>query len=268
MPPVVDLHVERHYRVELERPILENVALRIERGEHWALVGPNGSGKSTLLAIVSGELWPSRGVVRVLGAEYGRVDKREHRKQIGVVSAALFGNLPTHDTGLEVVASGVHAMIGKLGELEPDDLARGARALERLGATSCSAKPYGVLSQGEKQRVMIARALVNDPALLILDEACAGLDPVAREQFLSDLGRLAREPRGPTQIHVTHHLEEIPPFVTHALVLHEGHVLRSGPAASVLTSETLTLAFGAPCRVEVEPGDDGNRYRLWARPGR
>jgi iron complex transport system ATP-binding protein len=115
--------------------------------------------------------------------------------------------------------------------------------------------------------VMIARALVNDPALLILDEACAGLDPVAREQFLSDLGRLAQEPHGPTQIHVTHHLEEIPPFVTHALVLHEGRVLRSGPAASVLTSEVLTLAFGAPCRVDVEPDGDGNRYRLWVEPG-
>jgi iron complex transport system ATP-binding protein len=266
MPPVVDLYVERHYRLELERPILEDVRLRIEQGEHWALVGPNGSGKSTLLAIVSGELWPSRGVVRVLGGEYGRIDKREHRKQIGVVSAALFGNLPPNDTALDVAASGIHAMIGKLGALDPSDLARGARALERVRATACTAKPYGVLSQGEKQRVMIARALVNDPNLLILDEACAGLDPVAREQFLADLGRLAGEPACPTQIHVTHHLEEIPPFVTHALVLHEGRVLRSGPAASVLTSETLTAAFGAPCRVEVEPDSSGNRYRLWARP--
>jgi iron complex transport system ATP-binding protein len=270
MTSVVDLHVERHYRLELERPILEDVHLRIERGEHWALVGANGSGKSTLLAIVSGDLWPSRGVVRVLGGEYGRIDKREHRKRIGVVSAAMFGNLPDHDTGLDVAASGIHAMIGKLGALEPEDLARGARALERALATSSSAKPYGVLSQGEKQRVMIARALVNDPSLLILDEACAGLDPVAREQFLSDLGRLAREPGGPTQIHVAHHLEEIPPFVTHGLVLREGRVLAQGPLGSVLTSETLTAAFGAPCRVELEretSEGEGNRYRLWARPG-
>ena len=264
MTEVVNLYVERHYRVELPRPILEDVRLRIERGEHWALVGANGSGKSTLLAIVAGDLWPSRGVVCVLGAEYGKVDKREHRKRIGVVSAAMFGNLPEYDTALEVATSGLHGMIGKLGAFEPSDLGRGARALERVGASSWSEKPYGVLSQGEKQRVMIARALVNEPNLLILDEACAGLDPVAREQFLANLGRLAAEPEGPTQIHVTHHLEEIPPFVTHALVLEGGRVLAQGPASSVLTSETLTAAFGAPCRVERERDAAGHRYRLWA----
>lgn len=269
--PVVDLHVERHYRLELDRPILEDVTLRIERGEHWALVGANGSGKSTLLSIVSGELWPSRGVVRVLGGEYGRIDKREHKKQIGVVSAAMFGNLPGHDTALDVATSGIHAMVGKWGAFDPKSLGRGARALERALATSSAAKPYGVLSQGEKQRVMIARALVNDPSLLILDEACAGLDPVAREEFLSDLGRLANEPGGPTQIHVTHHLEEIPSFVTHGMVLREGRVLAQGPLAGVLTAEILTAAFGAPCVIESEPDPGGEgegpgrRYRLWAR---
>jgi iron complex transport system ATP-binding protein len=262
MSPVVDLFVERHYRVELERPILENVRFVIEPGEHWALVGANGSGKSTLLAIVAGTLWPSIGVVRVLSGEYGRIDKREHRKQIGVVSAAMFGDLPSSDTGVEVAASGIEAMIGKLGAPSPEMLARGDRALARVSATSCANKPYGVLSQGEKQRVMIARALVNDPKLLILDEACAGLDPVAREAFLGDLDRLAAEPNGPTQIHVTHHLEEIPPFITHALVLAEGRVLASGPAAEVLTTETLSRAFGATCRVETEVLRGGKRYRL------
>jgi len=153
-------------------------------------------------------------------------------------------------------------MIGKLGAPSAEMLARGNHALARVSATSCAGKPYGVLSQGEKQRVMIARALVNDPKLLILDEACAGLDPVAREAFLGDLERLAAEPNGPTQIHVTHHLEEIPPFVTHALVLAEGRVLASGPAAEVLTSDTLSRAFGAACRVETEVLRGGKRYRL------
>jgi iron complex transport system ATP-binding protein len=264
---VADVDVERHYRVELPRPILENVRWRIHRGEHWALVGANGSGKSTLLSIVSGDLWPSRGAVRVLGAEYGRVDKREHRKQIGVVSSVLAGNLPSQDTGLEVAASGIRAMIGLLGRPDPEELARGARALERVRSTDCAPKPFGVLSQGERQRVMIARALVNEPSLLILDEACGGLDPVARERFLLDLEALSREPSGPTQIHVTHHLEEVPPFVTHALVLKEGRVLANGLVASVLTSECLGEAFGAKCRVDVEATPAGPRYRLWATPG-
>jgi iron complex transport system ATP-binding protein len=264
LAPVVDVVVERHYRVELARPILEAVTWRILPGEHWALIGANGSGKSTLLSIVSGDLWPSRGVVRVLGAEYGRVDKREHRKQIGLVSSSLAGNLPSLDTGLEVAASGIRAMIGQLGRPDPGELARGARALDRVRAADSGPKPFGVLSQGERQRVMIARALVNEPKLLILDEACAGLDPIAREHFLSDLEALSREPGGPTQIHVTHHLEEVPPFVTHALVLLEGRVLASGSAGSVLCSDCLTEAFGAPCRVEVEATPSGPRYRLWA----
>lgn len=263
---VVDLAVERHYRVELERPILEDVRWRIEKGEHWALVGANGSGKSTLLAIVSGELWPSLGVVKVLGAEYGTMDKREHRKQIGVVSALLFTELPSHDTALQVAASGVRAMIGRMGPQDPAELERGLRALERVRAVDCAKKPYGVLSQGEKQRVMIARALVNDPALLVLDEPASGLDPVARERFLSDLEHLARDPAGPTQIFVTHHIEEIPPFVTHTLVLREGRVLAAGRTPEVLTSECLTRAFGAPARVEVTETPRGPRYRLWVLP--
>src|SRR5438552_19142565 len=146
-PPVVDVHVERHYRLELDRPILDGVRFRIERGEHWALVGANDSGKSTLLAIVAGDLLPSSGVVRVLGEEYGRADKRELRKRIGVVSSALFGNLPDTDTGLEVAASGIRATIGRLGPLDEAELDRGRRALAKVSAMSTAPKPYGVLSQ-------------------------------------------------------------------------------------------------------------------------
>ena len=262
MEPVADVFVERHYRVELSRPILEDVRWRIERAQHWALVGPNGCGKSTLLSILSGDLWASRGTVHVLGAEYGRVDKRELRKRIGLVSSALFGLLPSEDTGEEIAASGLMAMIGKLGAPSAEALERGRRALSLVSAESTARKPYGVLSQGEKQRVMIARALVNEPALLVLDEACSGLDPVARERFLCDLGTLACSKDGPTQIHVTHHLEEIPPFVTHALVLSEGRVVAMGPAERTLTSETLSAAFGAPCRVDVEGTGADRRYQL------
>ena len=260
--PVIDAWVERHFRVELDRPILENVSFRVERGEHWALVGANGSGKSTLLAIVTGDLWPSIGSVRVLGAEYGKVDKRELRKRFGVVSAALFQDLPGRDVVVEVVASGVHARIGWLGPLAREDLDRARRALARLGATALADRTYGVLSQGEKQRVMIARALVSDPGLLVLDEAAGGLDPIARERFLSDLQDLAMDPEGPTQLHVTHHLEEIPGLVTHALVLSEGRVIGSGPVREVLTSRTLTAAFGVDCRVDVLGLGAARRFRL------
>jgi iron complex transport system ATP-binding protein len=259
-PPIVDVRVDRHYRLELDRPILEGVHVRIERGEHWALVGANGSGKSTLLAIVAGDLWPSEGVVRVLGKEYGRVDKRELRKRIGVVSSALFGNLPDSDTGLEVAASGIQATIGRLGPLDEQARLRGAKALAKVSASSTAPKPYGVLSQGERQRVMIARALVNEPRLLILDEPCNGLDPVARERFLDDLGLLAADPDGPTQIHVTHHLGGSV-LRDSRLVLAEGCVA-SGLAEEVLTPECLSAAFGAPCHVAVDRMNGRRRFRL------
>lgn len=262
LPPIVDVRVERHYRLELDRPILEGIDFRVQRGEHWALVGANGSGKSTLLAIVAGDLWPSDGIVRVLGEEYGRVDKRELRKRIGVVSSALFVHLPDVDTGLEIAASGIRATIGRLGPLDEDAKRRGELALRKVSAMSTAPKPYGVLSQGERQRVMIARALVNEPDLLILDEPCNGLDPVARERFLDDLGVLAADPEGPTQIHVTHHLEEVPTFVTHALVLAEGRIVGSGLAEEVLTPECLSAAFGATCHVAVDRGNGRRRFRL------
>jgi iron complex transport system ATP-binding protein len=260
--PVADVRVERHYRLELSRPILENVHWRIDAGQHWALVGANGSGKSTLLSILSGDLWPSVGVIHVLGEEYGRTDKRELRKRIGLVNSFLFGELPTQDTGEEIAASGLLAMIGKLGAPPPEALEKGRRALARVRAESTEKKPYGVLSQGERQRVMIARALVSEPSLLVLDEPCSGLDPVARERFLADLTALSRDPRGPTQIHVTHHLEEIPAFISHALVLREGRVLAAGQAQAVLTSACLSEAFEAPCRVEVESSGEARRFRL------
>src|ERR1043165_5584967 len=160
-------------------------------------------------------------------------------------------------------APGPRAMIGKLGPPLPEELATGRRALARIHAESTIPKPYGVLSQGERQRVMIARALVNEPSLLVLDEPCAGLDPVAREQFLADLATLAGDRHGPTQILVTHHLEEIPPFVTHALVLREGRTLAQGTAEDVLTSANLSLAFDATCRVEKESRGGARRYRLF-----
>lgn len=263
MTAVVDLSVELHHRVERAAPILEGVRLRVLPGEHWAVVGANGSGKSTLLGIVSGEIWPSRGTVRVLGAEYGRVDKRTLRRRIGVVGAALFAGLPAGDAAEEIVCSGLDGRIGWAGPERPEALARAREALARVGAGELAARPYGVLSQGERQRVMIARALVGQPALLVLDEPCTGLDPAARERLLGALDALATEAAAPAELHVTHHLEELPGAVTHALVLHRGRPLASGPVEGVLTGEVLSAAFEAPCTVAVrEVGGRARRQLL------
>jgi iron complex transport system ATP-binding protein len=261
---VIEVHVETHYRLGVPRPILSDVHWTVHRGEHWALVGANGAGKSTLLSIVAGDPWPSRGVVRVLGEEYGKVDKRILRRRIGVVSSAMVERFPAGDSALDVVASGLHARIGRWGPT-PDDEAEQARAaLAEVRAETTREKPYGVLSQGERQRVMIARALIARPDLLILDEPCAGLDPGARERFIADLSHLAAR-GGPTQVVVTHHLEEIPPHVSHALLLHEGAVLARGPVDEVLRDELLTQAFGAPCHVQPNGAGPARRFTLTVR---
>ena len=263
--PVVQLHVESYYRVGVPRPILSDISWRVLPGEHWVVVGANGSGKSTLLSMVSGERWPSRGEVSVLGQLYGRCDKRELRKRIGVVTPVLAAAFPRGDTAVEVAASGLRATIGHMGRPAPDVLAQARRALERVAGLAFADKPFGVLSQGERQRAMIARALIAEPGLLILDEPCSGLDPVARERFLEDLARLGVEPDGPTQIHVTHHLEEVPAFITHALLIAGGRVSASGPVEEVLTSERLADALGAPCHVGCEGEGAARRFSLAVR---
>jgi iron complex transport system ATP-binding protein len=199
--------------------------------------------------------------LRVLGGEYGRIDKRELRKRIGLVNSVLVADLPGADTTLEVVASGLRAQVGKLGAFRDEELLLAERALARVRAEDSAKKRYSVLSQGERQRVMIARALVCQPRLLVLDEPCCGLDPVARERFLSDVTRLTEGADAPTQLHVTHHLDEIPSAVTHALLLREGRVVAQGRASEVLTSAHLSAAFGATCQVETQ-GEGSSRYRL------
>lgn len=242
--------------------ILSGISWRIERGQHWALLGANGSGKTTLLKIVTGYEWPTDGSVSVLGEHYGQCNLPELRKRIGWVSTALEQRLPGRDTALEVVISGLAASIGLYRDFDDDEWSRARIALARMGGEPFADRPFGLLSQGEQQRVLIARGLVNDPAMMILDEPCAGLDPAAREAFLSDLGRLAGDADAPTLILVTHHIEEIGSWVNHVLVLEAGFVLASGDTPDVLTGEVLGRAFGRPCEVE----RDGERFRLRLDP--
>src|SRR5512139_3493578 len=247
-PPIVDLHVASFVRDG--RRILDDVRWTMRAGEHWVLFGANGSGKSTLLSIVAGYEWPSEGWVSVLGERYGRCEMPAIKRRIGLVSARLFDWLPDRQRAVEVAATGLYAAIGAWRVLTPADLEAGRATLARIGAEAVADAPYGVLSQGEKQRVMIARALVRAPELLILDEPCAGLDPVARERFLEDVGGVCAAPGGPTLLMVTHHVEEVRAPIDHALLLRDGRVVVEGPLERALTSETLTRTFGAPVALE------------------
>ena len=258
MSSVIDLHVDAFVREDVA--ILSDVRWQVGEGEHWVVLGANGAGKSSLLSIVAGYEWPSVGRVLVLGHEYGKCDMRALKSRIGWVSSALFTWLPTKQRAREVAATGIHATIGAWHELSDRDLARAEAALDRIGAASLGDKRYGVLSQGEKQRVMIARALVTNPSLLILDEPCAGLDPGARERLIDDVDRLCARPDGPTLLLVSHHVEEIPTHATHALLLKHGHTLASGPLDEVLTSERLTELYDHRCSLRSADG----RYFLQA----
>lgn len=254
---MLDLHVETFTRDSVD--ILRDVRWRILPGEHWAVLGANGAGKSTLLSIVAGYEWPSSGQVVVLGETYGKCDMRALKERIGWVSSALFEWLPARQSARQVAATGIHATIGNWHELSAQDLIRADDALRSIGGYAFRNKRYGVLSQGEKQRVMIARALVTRPELLILDEPCAGLDPGARERLISDVDRLCAQEDGPTLILVSHHVEEIPSHATHALLLKEGGALASGPLDDVLTDDWLSELYEYPCRIRATDG------RYWLR---
>ncbi|MEX2015607.1 MAG: ABC transporter ATP-binding protein [Candidatus Hydrogenedentales bacterium] len=238
--------------------ILDGIDWRIGAGEHWALVGANGSGKTTLLQIVTGYAWPTSGAVTILGARYGECDLREHRKRIGWVSSALEHRIPRRDSARDIVLSGIDASLGVYRAFTPAEHEAAADALALMGMEYLGDRVFEVLSQGEQKRVLIARALVHRPALLILDEPCAGLDPVAREHFLDEIGALAAAPDGPALVFVTHHVEEIRPWITHVLALSAGRVAASGRRENVITTEVLSEVFDAPCAVSTF----NNRYRL------
>jgi iron complex transport system ATP-binding protein len=256
VPPVLDLHVETFTRDGVD--ILCDIRWQVMPGEHWVVLGANGAGKSSLLSIVAGYEWPSRGRVTVLGATYGKCDMRALKERIGWVSSALFEWLPARQSARQVVATGIHATIGNWHELSAQDLMRADDALRSIGAYAFRNKRYGVLSQGEKQRVMIARALVTKPDLLILDEPCAGLDPGARERLINDVDRMCAKMGGPTLILVSHHVEEIPRHGTHGLLLKDGRAIAAGPLNEVLTDALLSDLYDYPCKVNASNG----RYTL------
>ncbi len=232
------------------RPILENVDWRIQSGEHWCLFGLNGSGKTTLLNILGGYIWPSKGDVTVLGKRFGEVDLRDLRKMIGLVSTSLQQKLYGNELVEEIVISGKHATIGLYDQVMEEDKERAWQLLERLGAISLRGRAYHTLSQGEQQRVLIARALMPSPKLLILDEPCSGLDLLAREQLLQLISQLAAAKDAPTLIYVTHHLEEILPSFSQTLLLKNGRVFQAGPTSDLFSSASLSEFLEVPVEVQ------------------
>ena len=248
--------------VERDVSILRGIDWRVERGQHWVIVGANGSGKTSLLRALTGYFPPTAGTIRVLGKTYGRSDWRELRKKVGLVSSSVHQLMPEGETALAAVVSGKLAMIGQWGEVADADRSTAVKILHRIEASSLVERPWLHLSQGERQRVLIGRALMADPRLLILDEPCAGLDPVAREHFLQFLERLARSKSAPAMVLVTHHVEEITAAFSHLIVLKQGQVIAAGPRRNVLNSKTLSAAFDAQVRLTRRAG----RYSLGVKP--
>ncbi|HEU5080204.1 MAG TPA: ABC transporter ATP-binding protein [Opitutaceae bacterium] len=234
--------------------ILNGISWTVYRGQHWAIVGPNGCGKTSLLRTLTGYLSATAGEISLLGEHYGETDWRDLRTHIGLVTSALQPSIPPAERALDTVVSGKFAQLDLWAKVTRREYEEGRRWLAHVGLSYLENREWLYLSQGERQRVLIARALMAHPRLLILDEPCAGLDPVARKTFLDFLQGLAKSPLSPALVLVTHHVEEIVPAFTHALLLRVGSVVAAGERKSTLTSRHLSHTFDHPIRLRAKGG--------------
>jgi len=254
-----------------DNTLLDDITWEVEEGQRWVILGPNGAGKTTLLELAAGRIHPTTGVAGVLGEVLGAVDVFELRPRIGLASAAIAERLSADERVHDVVVTASYGIVGRWREkYEALDHARAEELLESLGAAHLSDRTFGTLSEGERKRVQIARALMTDPELMLLDEPAAGLDLGAREDLVERLGVLAADVEAPALVLVTHHVEEIPPSFTDVLLMREGHIVAAGPVEITLTAAKLSETFGLPLVVErhgerwfaraaakVGPGDPG-----------
>ena len=235
--------------------LLEDIDLTIREGERWVVIGPNGAGKTTLLTLLAAQSHPSTGRVNLLGETMGRVDVFELRPRIGVCSSAISPRIPGHERVRDVVISAAYGVVGRWRErYEAADEARADDLLRRLRVDALARRTFGTLSEGERKRVEIARALMADPELLLLDEPSAGLDLAGRETLVATLAGLCADPSAPTTVLVTHHLEEIPPGITHVLLLRRGREVAKGPLSAVLNDDNLSRAYAMPLAIAHQAG--------------
>lgn len=263
MPPVLEfagLTVRRG-----QNTLLDDVNWVVDEDERWIVLGPNGAGKTTLLQVAAAQLHPTDGIAAVLGELIGTVDVFELRPRIGLTSAALADLVPRNELVRDVVVTASWAVVGRWNEqYEQMDHDRAVQLLEELGAGHLLDRTFGTLSEGERKRVQIARALMTDPEILLLDEPMAGLDLGGREDLVATLTGIAMDGDSPATVMVSHHVEEIPPGFTHALLMREGRVVAAGPLERVVTEETLSATFGVPLVLEENDG----RYTARRRPAR
>jgi iron complex transport system ATP-binding protein len=238
-----------------DRIILGPLNWQVLEGERWVILGPNGAGKTTLLQICSSLIHPTTGEINILGEKLGKVDVFELRTRIGLTSSALVEQFPPDELVMDVVLTAAYAMLGRWQEkYDLWDESRAMALLTALGVRELGERLFGSLSEGEKKRVQIARALMADPELLLLDEPASSLDLGGREDLLRRIESLSKDPLAPATVIVTHHIEEIPVGTTHALLLREGAVVAQGEVASVITDQNLTQAYGLAITVQNEGG--------------
>jgi iron complex transport system ATP-binding protein len=242
--------------------LLRNVDWTAHADERWIVIGPNGAGKTTLLQVAATQLYPTEGTVEVLGERLGDVNVFDLRPRIGLTSAALAEKVPSGEKVIDLVLTASYAVLGRWKEeYESSDVTRAVELLDALGCAHLIRRRFSTLSEGERKRVQIARAMMPDPEILLLDEPAAGLDLGGREDLLRRLSTLAKNPKAPMMVLVTHHVEEVPDGFTHAMLLRRGSVLVAGPVEEVFTAKNLSRAFGVPLAIERHE----HRWRAWAR---
>lgn len=238
-----------------ESILLDDIDWSVDESDRWVIIGPNGAGKTTLLQILATQLHPSSGVAEVLGEVLGLVDVFELRPRIGVASAALADRIPRSERVADVVVSAAYAVLGRWREsYDQADLERAVDLMNQFRVGHLAYRTFGTLSEGERKRVQIARSMMTDPELLLLDEPAAGLDLAGREALVASLSELCSDPDAPATVLVTHHVEEIPRGITHALLLKSGLVLAAGPIDEVLTADNLSATFDLPLEVTHDNG--------------